>query len=158
MPLPSGRGVIKVPGAHILNITEMQVALTWKMTIWSDCNFAQLSCEYLWLDWFIRIIITDKRFFIIRLWAHILFVKWVPTPYHRVLCWILQNKVSTTATDAPAPCFTMTSAVMLLTSQYKEVLVFDKEGFWLVSSQCLEMFRNANISSCFLKYIQHEKG
>ena len=73
---------------------------------------------------------------------------------------ILQDKwVDTMAADALAPCVARASASMVLTMQDKQLLVFHKERFQRpVLSQDREMIENTNVFSCFLKWIQYEKG
>ena len=58
--------------------------------------------------------------------------------------------------DALAPYNARPSAVMVLTMQVKQVLVFHKYGFQLPVPS--EMAENTNIILCFLKQMQHYKG
>ena len=44
-----------------------------------------------------------------------------------------ENYVNTTAVDALAPRVARTSAAMVLTMQDEQILVFDKEGFQLLT-------------------------
>ena len=63
------------------------------------------------------------------------------------------------ASDAMAPNITRSSAIMKLTMQDKQVLVFHEGGFQLgMPSWCSEMIENINTFLCFLKTIWHIKG
>ena len=61
-------------------------------------------------------------------------------------------QIDASATDALAPRVVRSSATMVLTTQDKQVIAFNEEGFlWPVPSQCQKMTENTNRILCFLK-------
>ena len=63
------------------------------------------------------------------------------------------------AADALAPCVTRTSTAMVLNMQYKQILVFNEEGFQQPApSQCWKIIENANIFLTFIKIHSGRQG
>ena len=70
-----------------------------------------------------------------------------------------ENSVNTMAADALAPCFAGPSTAMILTVCKVYILVlYGTELQQTVTFQCQAMIENADIISCALKYIQHDKS